>query len=138
MLGKRHQTIPGVSPLGWEAGWEAGCLLPCFRACCFRAHYLPPEQSSLQKKDAYLAAGYPIGSGVVEGACRHVIKERMERSGMRWEAEGAQAVLNLRTIYINGDWHDFIQHVFKVNKTDCIGQLHKTLDELQPVRNTYG
>ncbi len=57
---------------------------------------------------------------------------------MRWEAEGAQAVLNLRTIYINGNWQDFIQHVLKVNKTDCMGQLHKALDELQPVRNTYG
>ena len=36
------------------------------------------------KYDEYLAAGYPIGSGVVEGACRHLVKDRMERSGMRW------------------------------------------------------
>jgi hypothetical protein len=60
--------------------------------------------------DKYLESGYPIGSGVVEGACRHVVKDRMEQSGMRWEAEGAQAVLNLRAIHINGDWNDFIQH----------------------------
>ena len=36
------------------------------------------------KYDEYLAAGYPIGSGVVEGACRHLVKDRMERTGMRW------------------------------------------------------
>jgi len=43
--------------------------------------------------DAYLAAGYPIASGVIEGACRHVVKDRMERSGMRWRIESAQAML---------------------------------------------
>jgi len=40
-----------------------------------------------------LAAGYPIGSGVIEGACRHLVKDRMERSGMRWIPSGAQAML---------------------------------------------
>ena len=45
------------------------------------------------KYDEYLAAGYPIGSGVVEGACRHLVKDRMERAGMRWHPDGAQAML---------------------------------------------
>ena len=40
--------------------------------------------------DEYLAAGYPIGSGVVEGACRHLVKDRMERAGMRWYSVGAK------------------------------------------------
>ena len=40
------------------------------------------------KYDEYLAAGYPIGSGVVEGACRHLVKDRMERTGMRWTPSG--------------------------------------------------
>jgi len=44
---------------------------------------------------------------VIEGACRHVIKDRMERAGMRWKLPGAQAMLNLRTIYANGDWTVF-------------------------------
>jgi len=43
------------------------------------------------KYDEYLAAGYPIGSGVVEGACRHLVKDRMEQTGMRWRIAGAQA-----------------------------------------------
>jgi hypothetical protein len=59
------------------------------------------------KYDEYLAAGYPIGSGVVEGACRHVVKDRMEQSGMRWRIAGAQAILSLRAIYVNEDWDAF-------------------------------
>jgi hypothetical protein len=54
--------------------------------------------------DQYLAAGYPIGSGVAEGACRHLVKDRLERTGMRWTVEGAQAILDLRSTYLNGDW----------------------------------
>lgn len=57
--------------------------------------------------DEYIAAGYPIGSGAVEGACRHLVKDRMEGSGMRWTVEGAEAVLKLRGIYLNGDWDAF-------------------------------
>jgi hypothetical protein len=59
------------------------------------------------KYDEYLAAGYPIGSGVVEGACRHLVKDRMERTGMRWLPSGAQAMLDLRATYLNGDWNAF-------------------------------
>lgn len=55
----------------------------------------------------YLAAGYPIASGVIEGACRHVVKDRMERAGMRWVVPGAQAMLDLRTTYLNGQWKDY-------------------------------
>jgi hypothetical protein len=50
------------------------------------------------KYDEYLAKGYPIGSGVVEGACRHLVKDRSERTGMRWCIDGAQAILDLRAI----------------------------------------
>ncbi len=60
--------------------------------------------------DEYLAAGYPIGSGVAEGACRHVVKDRMEQTGMRWTLAGAQAMLHLRTIYLNNHWNNFINN----------------------------
>jgi hypothetical protein len=59
------------------------------------------------KYDEYLAAGYPIGSGVVEGACRHLVKDRLERTGMRWHPGGAQAMLNLRATYLNGEWDSY-------------------------------
>ena len=60
--------------------------------------------------DEYLAAGYPIASGVIEGACRHLVKDRMERAGMRWTIDGAQAMLDLRSTSINGQWSDFQTH----------------------------
>lgn len=60
--------------------------------------------------DEYLAAGYPIGSGVAEGACRHLVKDRMERTGMRWTVAGAQAMLHLRAIYINRDWDKYMNY----------------------------
>ena len=55
----------------------------------------------------YLANGYPIGTGVIEGACRHLVKDRFERAGMRWSKAGAQVLLDLRAVYLNGDWDDF-------------------------------
>ncbi len=54
--------------------------------------------------DVYLAQGWPIGTGVVEGACGHLVKDRMEQAGMRWTVEGAQAVLDLRAVRLNDDW----------------------------------
>jgi len=59
--------------------------------------------------DEYLTAGYPIASGVIEGACRHFVKDRMERAGMHWTVEGAQAMLSLRSVALNGDWEAFTQ-----------------------------
>jgi hypothetical protein len=60
--------------------------------------------------DLYLAAGYPIASGVIEGACRHFVKDRMERSGMRWTIENAQSMLDVRSTYVNGDWDAFMAY----------------------------
>jgi hypothetical protein len=57
----------------------------------------------------YLAKGWPIGTGVVEGACRHLVEDRFGRAGMRWSVAGAQAMLNLRAVYLNGDETDFQQ-----------------------------
>lgn len=68
----------------------------------------------IMRYDEYLTAGYPIGSGVVEGACRHLVKDRMEQTGMRWRTPGAQAMLSLRAVHINGDWDDFQK--FRIRK----------------------
>ncbi len=57
--------------------------------------------------DKYLAAGYPIGSGVVESACAHTVKDRMERAGCRWSIDGAESVLLLRSIHTSGDWESY-------------------------------
>jgi hypothetical protein len=67
--------------------------------------------------DEYLAAGYPIGSGVAEGACRHLVKDRMEQTGMRWTMEGAQAMLHVRALYLNGQWEGFLEHRVEQEQT---------------------
>jgi hypothetical protein len=59
--------------------------------------------------DEYLARGWPIGTGVVEGACGHLVKDRMQQAGMRWTKAGAQAVLDLRAVRLNGDWDAYWQ-----------------------------
>ena len=54
--------------------------------------------------DEYLQKGYPIASGVIEGACRHIVKDRLERTGMSWTRRGAQALLHLRAIATSDHW----------------------------------
>lgn len=68
--------------------------------------YLEKREEQM-RYDEYLAAGYPIASGVIEGACRHYVKDRMERTGMSWVQVGAQAMLELRAQMLNGDWDEF-------------------------------
>ncbi len=67
--------------------------------------------------DEYLAAGYPIGSGVAEGACRHLVKDRMEQTGMRWTVEGAQAMLHVRALYLNDQWEEFLEYRVEQEQT---------------------
>jgi hypothetical protein len=55
----------------------------------------------------YLAQGWPIASGVIEGACRHFVKDRFELSGMRWTQAGAEHLLHLRAVAENGDWEAY-------------------------------
>jgi hypothetical protein len=59
------------------------------------------------KYDEYLKQGLPIASGAVEGACKNLIKDRMERSGMRWSKETAEAMIQLRATYRSGDWGEY-------------------------------
>jgi hypothetical protein len=57
--------------------------------------------------DKYLAMGLPIGSGIIEGTCKNLINDRMERSGMRWSPDGAEAILKLRSLDLTDLWNDF-------------------------------
>ncbi len=72
--------------------------------------------------DEYLKAGYPIGSGVAEGACRHLVKDRMEQTGMRWTVSGAQAMLHLRATYLNEQWDNFIEDRIEREQTRLYGR----------------
>lgn len=72
--------------------------------------------------DRCLQLGWPIASGVIEGACRHIVKDRMELSGMRWSQDGAEQLLRLRCTRHNNHWDAFWRY--------------RRLQRLQPVANT--
>lgn len=57
--------------------------------------------------DKYLARGLPIATGNVEGAAKNLVKDRMERSGMRWTQDGAESLLRLRATYLSDDFEDY-------------------------------
>ena len=72
------------------------------------ADYLYRNRTRM-RYDEYLANGWPIASGPVEGACKNLIKDRMERSGMRWTEPMAEAIVQLRAIYLSGDFDRYWQ-----------------------------
>src|SRR5579863_2469876 len=72
------------------------------------ADYLYRNRTRM-RYDEYLANGWPIASGPVEGACKNLIKDRMERSGMRWTEQMAEAILELRAVYLSGDFAQYWQ-----------------------------
>lgn len=83
------------------------------------AHYFRRNRAYMDYA-TYLRQGWPIGTGVIEGVCRHVVKDRMELSGMRWTIAGADALLALRAVHENGDWDEF--HAFR--RAHCHEQLY--------------
>jgi hypothetical protein len=81
-------------------------------------HYLDAKQPWMDYPRA-LAEGWPIATGVIEGACRHLVQDRMGITGARWGLQGAQAILWLRAIAASGDtgayWHWHIQQEHQRN-----------------------
>jgi len=70
------------------------------------AHYLKTYAPYL-KYNRYLAQGFPIATGVIEGACRHLVKDRMDVTGARWSLSGAEAVLRLRALRSSQDFDEY-------------------------------
>jgi hypothetical protein len=70
------------------------------------ANYLRKYRSYLTYNE-YLARGLPIASGIIEGACRHLVKDRMDLTGARWSLNGAEAILRLRALRASGDFDEY-------------------------------
>jgi hypothetical protein len=70
------------------------------------ARYLTNKHAYLNYPQA-LKAGWPIATGVIEGACRHLVKDRMDLTGARWGLQGAEAILKLRAIRSNDDFDEY-------------------------------
>lgn len=83
--------------------------------------------------DEYLAQGYPIASGVIEGACRHLVKDRMERTGMRWCESGAAPMLFLRSLMVTELWESF-QSYRQTSEQNRLHPHRSLLTEYSPFR----
>jgi hypothetical protein len=69
------------------------------------------ERRDIMHYDEYHKADLVLATGVIEGACRYVVGDRLDCSGMRWTLTGAEPLLQLRCIELNGDWETFISWV---------------------------
>jgi len=105
LRGEVGYVIGGLRQMATKRGLSAAKQKKLTQIC----NYFHRNRGRM-RYDEYLAAGFPIASGVIEGACRHLVKDRMERAGMRWTIDGAQAMLDLRSTYINDQWSAFQAH----------------------------
>jgi hypothetical protein len=90
-------------------------------------HYLAAKQPYMDYPRA-LANGWPIATGVIEGACRHLVQDRMGITGARWGLPGAQAILWLRALHASGD-HDtyWTWHIQQEHHRNHLSQYQDTL-----------
>jgi hypothetical protein len=100
--GKAALVIRGLREMGTKRKLTRSKKATLTKVCAYLENNL-----ARMRYDEYLAKGYPIASGVIEGACRHLVKDRMERAGMHWTRGGAQAMLDVRSIHVNGDWEQY-------------------------------
>lgn len=122
LLGEQHPHR-----LEWMADYTLKILsgqteqvIASFQQMAQNKQYTAPQRAQLEKTanyfqrnlpymayDTYLKRGWPIASGVIEGACRHFVKDRCELSGMRWTQTGVENLFRLRAVAENGDWDEY-------------------------------
>jgi hypothetical protein len=77
-----------------------------------------------------LENGWPIATGIIEGACRHLVKDRMDLTGARWSLNGAEAVLQLRALHCSGDLELYLQFHFEQEKIRNYAGLQAANDDV--------
>jgi len=97
--GKASTVAGAMRRAATIAGFSSGERKPVDTCADYLVKYAP-----YLHYDRYLAAGYPIATGVIEGACRYLVRDRMELTGARWRLGGAEAVLKLRALRASGDF----------------------------------
>jgi hypothetical protein len=122
LQGKVLGVVVGLREMATKRGLSAAKKRTIAKVCAyFEANH------ERMRYDEYLKAGYPIASGAVEGACRHLIKDRMERAGMHWTVPGAQAMLDVRSIYVSEQWDEYQRH-----------RIARETERLYPYRSLVG
>ena len=120
LQGDVHGVVAGLRQMATKRGLKGKGREEIVTVCgYFEKH------AHRMRYDEYLAAGCPIATGVIEGACRHLVKDRMERSGMRWRLAGAQPMLHIRAVYQSSYWDQF--HAYRIAQEQLTLHLHRAL-----------
>jgi len=119
---RRAATLNGLT------GWRRKAADRC-------ANYLLTNKTSMRYAD-YLRRGLPIATGVIEGACRHLVKDRMDLTGARWRLDRAEAVLQLRALRSSGDFDAY--WIFHERQEQCRNhRLHYLGQQIPPTRRPH-
>jgi hypothetical protein len=102
LSGTVGQVVKGIRQIVTKRG-TTGTKANTIHGAC---NYLYANRRRM-RYDEYLANGWPVASGTVEGACKNLIRDRFERSGMRWTPQTAEALLKLRAAHLSGDLDDY-------------------------------
>lgn len=103
LTGKVSEMAAGIRRSATRRGLSKSKRQPVDKC----ANYLLKNKERLNYARA-LENGWPIATGVIEGACRYLVKDRMDITGARWSLKGAEAVLRLRALHINGHLDDYM------------------------------
>jgi hypothetical protein len=102
LRGKAHLMAGGMRRSATLRGLSADARKPVDTCANYLLTYSP-----YLRYDGYLSQGLPIATGVIEGACRHLVKDRMDITGARWSLSGAEAVLKLRALRSSHDFEEY-------------------------------
>ena len=120
LAGRGRSVIRGFRRKATLMGLQGKSRETIDTACNYLERHLPR-----MRYDEYLERGLPIASGVIEGACRHLVKDRLERSGMRWTIAGAQSILDFRSILKSELWEPFQDHYRARRLRDRYGETRR-------------
>jgi hypothetical protein len=118
--GKASQVAAGIRRRATTYGYSPGERGGADEA----ARYLDNKNGYLDYATA-LRKGWPIATGIIEGACRHIVKDRMDITGARWGLEGAEAILKLRALIATGDFDDYWRYHLRREHERIHGALYR-------------
>jgi hypothetical protein len=127
LRGKAGVIAGGMRRSATVRGLSAQAREPVDKCAAYLLNHTP-----YLRYDRYLAKGFPVATGVIEGACRHLVKDRMEKTGARWSLSGAEAVLRLRALRASCDFEEY----WRFHETCEYERNHKNLyaaGEVPPV-----
>jgi hypothetical protein len=108
LQGRARDVAAGLRRAATRQQLSQGAREPVDKAADYIEHNRPRLQY-----DQALEQGLPIATGVIEGACRHLIKDRMDITGARWGLPRAEAILKLRSLKISGDLPAYLAFHFE-------------------------